>query len=167
MLALFLADANVTESLGHALGAHARPGSFVALYGDLGAGKTSLARGVARGLGVTGPIPSPTYTLVTVYDDVPIPLAHADWYRLADRDDLEQLGWEDLVDGHGVVVVEWPSQVPEALPDDRLDVHLVDTAAPDGTLARRARLEAHGPRHKGLLDAARAWAAARGLVGDP
>jgi len=150
VLTVFLADADATEALGRSLGRALGPGHFVALYGDLGAGKSCLARGIARGLGVTGPVPSPTYTLVAVYEELPVPLAHADWYRLADEEELEQLGWDDLTDGR-VVVVEWPGNVPEALPGDRLEVDLVDDAAADGTPARRATLRPTGPRHEALL----------------
>jgi tRNA threonylcarbamoyladenosine biosynthesis protein TsaE len=166
-LALFLVDSDVTEALGRAVGTHAQPGGFVALHGDLGAGKTTVARGIARGLGVIGPVPSPTYTLVAVYEDLPIPLAHADWYRLADADELEQLGWDDLVDGRRVVVVEWPSQVPDALPAERLDVHLEDATGPDGAVGRAVRLTAHGAAHEAVLAAVVAWASQHHLPEPP
>ena len=147
---LILDDPTATEALGRALAACLGAGSFVALRGDLGAGKTALARGVARGLGVEGPVPSPTYTLVARYEGLTAPLTHADWYRLSDVDELEQLGWDELVEGGGVVMVEWPDRVPSALPADRLDVSLRDLPQREG---REARLQPTGPAHRARLAA--------------
>jgi len=144
MRTLSLPTAADTDGLGQALATLAFPGAFVALRGDLGAGKSSLARAVARGLGVTGPVPSPTFVLVNVYDGR-LPLVHADWYRLADADELEQIGWDELATDHVVTLVEWAERVPEALPADRLEL----TLAYDGD-GRTATLHATGPRHESL-----------------
>jgi tRNA threonylcarbamoyladenosine biosynthesis protein TsaE len=144
---LVLPDADATHALGLALGRALRPGQFVALDGDLGAGKSALARGIARGLGVQGPVPSPTYTLVSLYDAGRVPLVHADWYRLGDESELEQLGWEDWDDGEHIRVVEWASRFVEALPADHLAITLTD----DG-VGRVARIHATGPDHAGLED---------------
>ena len=146
---LDLIDADATHALGVALGRAAAAGHCFALDGDLGAGKSALARGIARGLGIDGPIPSPTYTLVSVYEAGRVPLVHADWYRLGDADELEQLGWEEWVDGGHVLVVEWASRFADALPTDHLQIVLIDQAFASGE-GRRATLTATGPRHAAL-----------------
>jgi len=133
-----------THALGLALARACAPGMFVALCGDLGAGKSSLARAIARGLGVTGPVPSPTFVLVNTYEVDPV-LVHADWYRLADADELEQLGFDELADGDAVAVVEWADRFPEALPADHLRITLTDHGE-----GRRAVLVATGPAHEAL-----------------
>jgi tRNA threonylcarbamoyladenosine biosynthesis protein TsaE len=115
-----------TIALGARIGAVLQPGDFVSLEGELGAGKTRLAEGIARGLGVaeSTAIPSPTFTLVNEHQGR-VALVHADFYRLEDPEELEQLGWRDYLSGERVVVVEWLSIVggSAALPD-RLDVHI-------------------------------------------
>lgn len=104
-----------TEALGQRLAAELRPGQVIALRGDLGAGKTAFTRGLARGLGITDPVTSPTYTIVNEYPQGRIPLFHFDMYRLTGPDDLFDIGWEDYLDRGGVCVVEWSENVAEAL----------------------------------------------------
>jgi len=136
-------------ALGQRLGCAMQPGTVVALDGDLGAGKTVLSRGIARGLGITGRIPSPTYVIVNVHPGGRIPLIHGDLYRLADDEELEQLGLEDWFDGTQVVVLEWAAQFASALPGDRLDI----TIRGDDT--RQVELRATGPVHQQLLERVR------------
>lgn len=106
-----------TERLGAALAQRLRPGDVVAFLGDLGAGKTAFTRGLARGLGITEPVTSPTYTIVNEYPQGRIPLFHFDMYRLHDADELFDLGWEDYLGQGGVCAVEWSENVSEALED--------------------------------------------------
>lgn len=106
-----------TERLGAALAQRLRPGDVVAFLGDLGAGKTAFTRGLARGLGITEPVTSPTYTIVNEYSQGRIPLFHFDMYRLHDADELFDLGWEDYLGRGGVCAVEWSENVSEALED--------------------------------------------------
>ncbi len=104
-----------TEAVGTALGRILRPGTVIAYLGDLGAGKTAFTRGLARGLGATDLVTSPTYTIVNEYLSGRIPLFHFDMYRLASSDDLWDIGWEDYLDRGGVCAVEWSENVADAL----------------------------------------------------
>ena len=108
----------IGTSLAHAL----RPGDVLLLLGDLGAGKSEMTRGIAKGLGISGPVSSPSFTILNVYDDGIIPLYHFDWYRLNSEDELYEMGMDEYLGGDGVAVIEWPSQCPEAIPDCRLEV---------------------------------------------
>ena len=104
-----------TEKLGCALGALLRPGDVVAYRGDLGAGKTAFTRGLARGLGCTEQVTSPTYTIVNEYLSGRMPLFHFDMYRLQSSEDLWGIGWDDYLDRGGVCAVEWSENVSDAL----------------------------------------------------
>ena len=104
-----------TEKIGAALAKILTPGTVLAYRGDLGAGKTAFTRGLARGLGYTEPVTSPTYTLVKEYLGGRLPLFHCDMYRLASSDDLWDIGWEDYLDRGGVCAVEWSENVEDAL----------------------------------------------------
>ena len=104
-----------TEALGAALASSLRPGQVVAFRGPLGAGKTAFTRGLARGLGVTGPVTSPTYTIVNEYTGGRMPLFHFDMYRLSSEEDLFDIGWEDYLDRGGLCVGEWSERVFGAL----------------------------------------------------
>ena len=106
-----------TESVGAALGQLLKPGTVLAYRGDLGAGKTAFTRGLARGLGATDMVTSPTYTIVNEYLSGRMPLFHFDMYRLPDADALWDIGWEDYLDRGGVCAVEWSENVAEALED--------------------------------------------------
>ncbi len=113
-----------TEALGARLAAVLSPGAVVAYRGGLGMGKTAFTRGLARGLGYPGRVTSPTFTIVNEYEGGRLPLFHFDMYRLADVDDLFDIGWEDYLDRGGVCAVEWSEQVADALPDDTIYVTL-------------------------------------------
>ena len=113
-----------TEALGEKLGALLTPGTVVAYQGGLGMGKTAFTRGLARGLGYTGRVTSPTFTIVNEYEGGRLPLFHFDMYRLADADALFDIGWEDYLDRGGVCAVEWSEQVAEAIPPDTVYVTL-------------------------------------------
>ena len=106
-----------TEKVGEALGKILPAGVVLAYEGDLGAGKAAFTRGLARGLGYTDPVTSPTYTIVNEYLGGRLPLFHFDMYRLASADDLWDIGWEDYLDRNGICAVEWSENVREALED--------------------------------------------------
>ena len=104
-----------TEKLGEALGRLLPAGTVLAYRGELGAGKTAFTRGLARGLGCTEPVTSPTYTIVNEYLGGRLPLFHFDMYRLHCADDLWDIVWEDYLDRGGVCAVEWSENVADAL----------------------------------------------------
>ena len=103
-----------TEELGRKLADHLEPGTVIAYEGGLGAGKTAFTRGLARGLGVTDRVTSPTYTIVNEYTGE-VPLFHFDMYRLTSSEDLFDIGWEDYLTRGGILAVEWSERVPDAL----------------------------------------------------
>src|SRR5262245_13503542 len=125
------------------------PGDFVSLTGDLGTGKTTFARGIIRRLAgdPTLEVPSPTFTLLQTYDLPRFSLVHADFYRIADPDDLIQTGFGDLPP-QAVVLVEWPERAPGALPADRWDVafELDLSKGPDSRNVRITGLGTYGAR---------------------
>jgi len=138
-----LPDLDTTARLGAGIAARLKPGDAVALWGDLGSGKTTLARAILRALGVREDVPSPTFTLVQSYDTHP-PVAHYDLYRLKNSREMAELGFDDAL-VEGAVLVEWPERAPEVLPPDALHVRL---ALLDG--GRNARIT--GPaRWEGLM----------------
>ena len=106
-----------TENIGAALGKIVTPGTVIAYEGDLGAGKTAFTRGLARGLGCSDTVTSPTYTIVNEYLSGRLPLFHFDMYRLRSSDDLWDIGWEDYLDRGGVCAVEWSENVADAMED--------------------------------------------------
>ena len=147
---MFAIDSPTTQSthaLGRALGGVVLPGTVVALVGDLGAGKTVFAKGIGEGLMVPTRIQSPSFILVALHDGGRIVLWHADFYRLGDVSELQQLGLDEALDGSGVVVVEWADRFEDFLPPDSLWVHLEGYDR-----GRRIRARATGPRHRVILD---------------
>lgn len=128
-----------TEALGSRLGQAVSPGTVVAYEGGLGMGKTAFTRGLARGLGYSGRVTSPTFTIVNEYEGGRLPLFHFDMYRLADADALFDIGWEDYLDRSGVCAVEWSEQVTEALPPDTVWVTIA--RCPEGDSWRTITIE--------------------------
>ena len=140
MIEVDLPDEAATTRLGAVIAAVLRPGDLVCLSGPLGAGKSSLARGLIRALiSPDEEVPSPTFTLVQVYDGA-LPLAHFDLYRLTSPDEAFELGLDEALE-EGAVVVEWPQRLGGRLPEDRLDIELSFNDKGEG---RRARLTPHG-----------------------
>ncbi|WP_245841547.1 tRNA (adenosine(37)-N6)-threonylcarbamoyltransferase complex ATPase subunit type 1 TsaE [Sphingomonas lenta] len=129
-----LADAPATEAVGAELALKLRPGDVVALSGPLGAGKTSIARGLLAALGLEGEAPSPSFAIVQPYGppEVRLPVLHVDLYRLDDPDEVEELGLDDAL-GDSVLVVEWPERAgPDRWPDA---LRLTLSIEPDGARA--------------------------------
>ena len=97
---------------------------MVLLEGELGAGKSELARGIARGLGVTETVTSPSFTILNVYESGRCPLYHFDWYRLESEEELYELGMDEYLGGDGIAVVEWAERCPDAVPENVLRIRL-------------------------------------------
>ncbi|MGZ8579467.1 MAG: tRNA (adenosine(37)-N6)-threonylcarbamoyltransferase complex ATPase subunit type 1 TsaE [Actinomycetota bacterium] len=123
-LTLRAATADDTRAIGEALVAVLRPHDVLMLTGELGAGKTTLVQGIARGLGASEHVASPTFTLVREYVSGRIPIAHVDVYRLDRVQDVVDLSLDELIDGDGLLLVEWGDAVEDLLDDDRLRVEL-------------------------------------------
>lgn len=113
-----------TESFGMELGQTAEPGTVIALIGDLGTGKTTLTKSIARGLGIESVITSPTFNIVKEYDTGRLPLYHFDVYRIGDIDEMYELGYEEYFYGNGVCVVEWADLIEELLPENAYVINI-------------------------------------------
>ncbi len=113
-----------TRELGLTLGKEAGPGSIFALIGDLGTGKTILAKGMAEGLEIQSDIVSPTFTIVQEYHEGRLPFYHFDIYRIEDEDELFEIGFDEYINGNGVCLVEWADQVPEAMPEETVWIRI-------------------------------------------
>ena len=111
-----------TQALGKRLAALLQPGDTVLLQGDLGAGKSELARGIARGLGVAGPVPSPSFTILNAYDEGRVPLYHFDWYRIEDEEEIAQMGFEEHIGGDGIALIEWSENGSAFVPERALKI---------------------------------------------
>ena len=131
-----------TAALGERLARGLKPGSVVALYGGLGAGKTNFAKGIARGLGVTETITSPTYTIVCEYGacvgGFPVPLYHIDAYRLEGDEDFESTGAGEFIGSGGITIIEWSERIPRFIPENAITVK-IDIAA--GSQSRILRIQ--------------------------
>ncbi len=108
------------EEYGIRLGQTVCPGTIIALTGDLGAGKTTLTKAIAKGLGITETITSPTFTIVKEYQSGRLPLFHFDVYRIGDIDEMYELGYEEYFFGNGVCVVEWADLIEDLIPEEAM-----------------------------------------------
>ena len=113
-----------TEELGVSLAKEAAPGDVIALLGDLGVGKTVFTQGIAKGLGITEPICSPTFTIVQEYGDGRLPFYHFDVYRIGDVEEMDEVGFEDYVYGEGLCLIEWANLIEEILPPRYREVRI-------------------------------------------
>ncbi len=149
-------SAEKTIECGHALAALLAPADVLLLSGDLGAGKTQLTKGIARGLGVVESVTSPTFNILLVHEGR-IPLYHFDLYRLDRAEQLEDLDYFATLEADGVSVVEWGDRFPEAAPLDGVGANLLI----EDDEVRAIELSAMGPRGRELVDS---WAAECGLL---
>lgn len=152
----FLINADMTKAIGQALGRHlslVNEGLVIFLEGQLGAGKTTFTGGILNGMGHSGAVKSPTYTLVEPYEDLPLPAYHFDLYRLGDPEELEYMGFRDYFDHHSLCLVEWPKRGVGFLPESDIDVQLVSEPAPDdqSIIGRKICLKAKTTRGEAVL----------------
>ncbi len=138
---------NEMTLLGRKIGEMLFPHAFIAFFGGLGAGKTTMTKGIAQTLGITD-ILSPTFTIVRHHEGK-LPLYHFDAYRIEDTDELYAIGYEDYLSGDGVIIMEWCENVPDALPDKRLEIHIEGS----GQDPRSIRLIAYGEEYETILEA--------------
>ena len=143
-----------TIQLGKELGELLRPGEVVALIGDLGAGKTTLAKGIAAGAGVAdeNEVTSPSFVLVNEYQGR-FPIYHADLYRLQDAMEVENLGWEEFIFGEGISLLEWAEKIPGILPEERIEIRIFWV----GPGERRFLISGKGAQAKIILVLQRKW----------
>lgn len=106
-----------TYSLGQQIGKEALPGSVYTLVGDLGVGKTVFTQGLAKGLGISEPVNSPTFTIVQVYDEGRLPFYHFDVYRIGDVSEMDEVGYDEYVYGEGISLIEWANLIEDILPE--------------------------------------------------
>lgn len=111
-----------TFALGEKIGREAKPGQVYTLLGDLGVGKTVFTQGVAKGLNITEPICSPTFTIVQVYEEGRLPFYHFDVYRIGDIEEMDEIGYEDYFYGEGICFIEWANLIEELIPEDRIQI---------------------------------------------
>ena len=117
-------SAEETFAFGEKIGRECTPGQVYTLIGDLGVGKTVFTQGVARGLGITEPVNSPTFTIVQVYEGGRLPLYHFDVYRIGDVEEMDEIGYEDYFYGDGVCLIEWANLIEEILPEKYTEIRI-------------------------------------------
>lgn len=125
-----------TIKAGRDLAVKLEKGSVVALFGDLGAGKTSFVRGLAEGISLKARVTSPTFTIVNEYLGA-VPLFHFDMYRLKSEDELFEIGWDDYIERNGIIAVEWSENVENSFPENTVRVHIIKT----GDCSRRIEID--------------------------
>lgn len=113
-----------TFAFGEKLGRMSHPGQIYVLVGDLGAGKTVFTQGFAKGLGIAGPVNSPTFTILQIYEEGRMPFYHFDVYRIEDAEEMEEIGYEDCFYGRGVCLIEWGNLIREILPEEAVWVKI-------------------------------------------
>ena len=118
-------SAEETFKLGEEFAKAANPGTVIALIGDLGVGKTVFTKGVARGLGITDNVTSPTFTILESYYDGKMPLHHFDVYRIGDAEEMEEVGFDDCVYSEGITIIEWAGIIEEIIPKGTYVVNIV------------------------------------------
>lgn len=111
-----------TFSLGERIGRMAKPGQVYTLIGDLGVGKTVFTQGVAAGIGITEPVNSPTFTILQIYDEGSMPFYHFDVYRIADLEEMDEIGCDDYFYGQGICLIEWADMIRDILPEHYIEI---------------------------------------------
>lgn len=133
-------NADETVHFGFELAKKLKPGNVIALYGDLGSGKTQLVKGICKGLGVTQTVNSPTFMIVNEYSSPEIKnIFHFDLYRMTSEDEVISMGFYDYMNDRGIILIEWPEHIEGLLPADTIKLHLAHTVGSENS--RWIRLE--------------------------
>lgn len=133
-------SAEETFALGERIGKAAKAGQVFTLIGDLGVGKTVFTQGMAKGIGITEPVSSPTFTIVQEYREGRLPFYHFDVYRIGDVEEMDEIGYEDYIYGEGVCLIEWANLIEEILPENRTEITIEKDLA-NGFDFRRVTIE--------------------------
>ena len=149
MLKIISRDTEDTKRIGEVLSSYLFPGAIICLSGNLGAGKTAFVQGIGRGIGITEPITSPTYTIINEYYSARIPLYHFDVYRLGDSDEMLELGCDEYFFGKGITVVEWADNVRDIIPAQRFWINILYR---EDLRERDIIIEAQGEIYKRILE---------------
>ena len=147
-LSRWLADEEQTIAAGRELAASCRPGTVIYMWGQLGAGKTTLARGLLEAMGYSGTVKSPSYTWVETYEHLSIPVYHFDLYRLADPQELSYLGIDDYFHQGSVCMVEWPERGRGFLPEANISLELHPVKGSNGVIGRQLTVGRHSCESK-------------------
>ncbi|HHW48539.1 MAG TPA: tRNA (adenosine(37)-N6)-threonylcarbamoyltransferase complex ATPase subunit type 1 TsaE [Clostridiaceae bacterium] len=150
MIRIKTCSAEQTVNVGKRLGQMLKQGDIICLIGDLGAGKTAFTGGIADALGITGYITSPTFTIINEYEGK-IPLYHFDVYRIADPEELYELGFDEYIDGDGIVVIEWADLIKEVLPSEYIQV-TIEKDTENGENERIITIEFKGGKNEKRLE---------------
>ena len=140
-------DPEETFEAGRKIGMNAKPGQIYTLTGDLGVGKRVFTQGVAAGLGITEPVNSPTFTIIQEYEDGRLPFYHFDVYRIADLEEMEEIGYDDYFFGQGICLIEWAELIEEILPEKRIEV-TIEKDLDKGFDYRKITIEERGEETK-------------------
>ena len=140
-------DPEETFEAGRKIGMNAKPGQIYTLTGDLGVGKTVFTQGVAAGLGITEPVNSPTFTIIQEYEDGRLPFYHFDVYRIADLEEMEEIGYDDYFFGQGICLIEWAELIEEIRPEKRIEV-TIEKDLDKGFDYRKITIEERGEETK-------------------
>lgn len=148
MITVHTDSAEATIALGKSLGEKLGPGDVIALTGDLGAGKTTMTKGIALGAGIEAEVSSPTFTLIHEHPGR-VPFYHVDLYRLTGDEDAKWLGIEDYIYSDGITIIEWADVAPSVLPPNRIEIHLGYDESSEG---REIRMDATSERLKKIVE---------------
>ena len=124
MKEIFLANEKFTEEIGHKIGENLFPGAVICLNGDLGAGKTTMTKSIAKAMGIEEDITSPTFNIVNEYTEGNLALYHFDVYRIGCSEEMYDIGFEEYINSEGVCIIEWSNIIEDILPEERLEILL-------------------------------------------
>lgn len=147
MKKIFLENEESTKKIGEIIGEKLFNGAILCLNGDLGAGKTTLTKSIAKALRIDEDITSPTFTIVNEYTDGSIPLYHFDVYRIGEADEMYDIGFDEYINSDGVCIIEWSSIIRDILPKERLEINLNYSG-----MGREMEIISYGDKYKKIVE---------------